>query len=79
MRQPAGSLQLATLSHWLLIIFPLGLGRAWGLKKRGMNLLLLPGYGESRKLRPQRRPPIPGLCPWDAGVNSKEAGLSEEA
>lgn len=83
MWQLAGSLQLAALPPWLLIIFPLGLGRPWELKKQRINLLFVPGYGRSRKpgpanveLGPHQRPPTPRLCPWDAGVNSKEAGMS---
>lgn len=56
----------------LLVMFPLGLGKFWGLRKQGIHLTLLLGDKESRKpgpplafpipheleLRPHQRPPI---------------------
>lgn len=56
---PARSLHLAALPRLLLVMFPLGLGKFWGLRKQGIHLTLLLGDKESRKPGPPLAFPIP--------------------
>lgn len=51
---------MAALPHLPLVKLPSGLGRPWGFRKQGLDLLLPSGHEESRKPGPALPAPSPG-------------------